>query len=214
MTSTPTLLTLTTSIHGDDASSSRLAAQLTARLVAEAGAAAPRVIERDLAADPVPHLTAERFAAFLAKPEARTPAQQAVAAESDALIEELKRADTLVLGLPMYNFGIPSTLKAYFDHVARAGVTFKYTDTGPVGLLTRPDGTSKKAFVIATRGGMYAGTARDTQSAYLRDFLAFLGITDVEFVYAEGMAMGQRDAALAQAAATIEQLTAPTRLAA
>ena len=109
----------------------------------------------------------------------------------------------IVLGLPMYHFGVPSTLKAYFDHVARAGVTFRYTDKGPVGLLT-----GKKAYVFAARGGMYQGTPRDTQSPYVRDFLAFLGITDVEFVYAEGLAMGEssRDAALSNARARIERL--------
>jgi FMN-dependent NADH-azoreductase len=202
-----TLLKLNTSMHGEDASSSRLAADLTAKLLATQPYA--ELVERDLAADPVPHLTAERFAAFLAKPEQRTSAQHEIAGYSDALIEELQRADTIVLGLPMYNFGVPSTLKAYFDHIARAGVTFKYTETGPVGLLK-----GKKAFVIATRGGLYAGTARDTQTAYVRDFLAFLGITDVEFIYAEGMAMGQRDDALASATAAIERVASAARLAA
>jgi FMN-dependent NADH-azoreductase len=102
-----------------------------------------------------------------------------------------------VLGLPMYNFGVPSTLKAYFDHIARAGRTFKYTEKGPVGLLT-----GKKAFVFATRGGLYAGTPLDTQTSYVRDFLRFLGISDVEFVYAEGLALGDapKSAALAKAA--------------
>ena len=103
----------------------------------------------------------------------------------------------IVIGLPMYNFGVPSTLKAYFDHVARAGVTFRYTATGPVGLLT-----GKKAYVFATRGGLYAGTPLDTQTAYVRDFLRFLGIADVEFVYAEGLAVGaeRKDAALRERA--------------
>ena len=122
---------------------------------------------------------------------------------SDGLVAELKCADTIVIGLPMYNFGLPSTLKAYFDHVARAGVTFKYTDKGSVGLLA-----GKKAYVAAARGGFYAGKSSDTQSAYVRDFLAFLGITDVEFVYAEGLAVGdaQRTAALASARRRIEDL--------
>jgi FMN-dependent NADH-azoreductase len=130
---------------------------------------------------------------------------------SDKLIDELRRADTIVLGLPMYNFGLPSQLKAWFDHVARAGVTFKYTDKGAVGLLA-----GKKAYVFATRGGVYAGTPADTQTPYVRDFLAFLGIADVEFVYAEGLAISAeaREAALASAQARIGQLAAPTRLAA
>ena len=127
---------------------------------------------RDVAAaEPVPHLNAERFGAFITKPEERSAAQHAVVAYSDALIDELKQADVIVLGLPMYNFGVPSQLKAYFDHIARAGVTFKYTDKGPVGLLT-----GKKVYVFAARGGLYAGTPLDTQTSYVRDFLRFLGI--------------------------------------
>lgn len=197
-----TLLHLKSSLFSDAGQSS----QLAARYVAQWRAANPagRVIERDLARDPVPHLTAERFQAFLAPPGERTPEQHAIAGQSDALVEELKAADTVVLGLPMYNFGVPSTLKAYFDHVARAGVTFRYTEKGPVGLLT-----GKRAVVFATRGGLYAGTARDTQTGYVRDFLAFIGITAVEFVYAEGLAMGEapRDAALAGAHRAIEALS-------
>jgi len=196
-----TLLHLKSSLFSDDGQSSRLAA----RYVAQWRTANPagRVIERDLARDPIPHLTAERFQAFLAKPEDRSAAQQAIAGQSDALIDELKSADTVVLGLPMYNFGVPSTLKAYFDHIARAGVTFRYTEKGPVGLLA-----GKRAVIFAARGGLYAGTSRDTQTGYVRDFLAFLGITDVEFVYAEGLSMGDgpRDAALAGAHRAIEAL--------
>jgi FMN-dependent NADH-azoreductase len=110
-----------------------------------------------------------------------------------------------VIGLPMYNFGVPSTLKAYFDHVARAGVTFRYASSGPVGLLK-----GKKAFVLATRGGRYAGTPADLQSAYVRQFLGFIGISDVEFVYAEGLALGaeQRSAAVSDAISRIGQLAA------
>ena len=112
-------------------------------------------------------------------------AQHDVVAYSDTLIGELKRADVIVLGLPMYNFGVPSQLKAYFDHIARAGETFRYTADGPVGLLT-----GKKAYVFAARGGLYAGSALDTQTSYVRDFLRFVGIQDIEFVYAEGLALG------------------------
>ena len=131
---------------------------------------------RDVAAsEPVPHLTAERFGAFITSPEQRSAAQEAVVAYSDLLINELQQADVIVIGLPMYNFGVPSQLKAYFDHIARAGVTFKYTEQGPVGLLT-----GKRA-VVFRRGGVYAGTPLDTQTAYVRDFLRFVGITDVEF---------------------------------
>ena len=197
-----TILQLNSSINSSAGHSSALADAFVARW-REANPAS-RAVRRDLAADPVPHLTAERFGAFVAKPEARTPEQQAVVDYSDALIAELRGADVVVLGLPLYNFGVPSTLKAYFDHIARAGVTFRYTDKGAVGLLT-----GKKAVVLAARGGVYAGTPHDTESAYVRDFLAFLGITDVEFVYAEGLAIGEatREAALAKAHEQIEALT-------
>lgn len=198
-----TLLQLNTSLFSGNGQSS----QLAERFVALWRSRNPegQVITRDLAQDPVPHLDGARFLAFLAKPEARTAEQQAVAAYSDALIEELKGADTIVLGLPMYNFGVPSTLKAYFDHIARAGITFRYTENGPEGLLK-----GKKAFVFAARGGRYAGTPLDSQTGYVRDFLAFLGITEVEFVYAEGLAMGDatKAEALAQAQQRLERLAA------
>jgi len=192
-----TVLQLNTSIFSGNGQSSQLANEFVAHL--DAG----KVVVRDLASEPVPHLDAERFGAFLSKPDTRTREQQAVVDYSDKLIDELRRADVIVLGLPMYNFGLPSNLKAYFDHIARAGVTFKYTDKGSVGLLT-----GKKAYVFAARGGIYLGTPKDTQTAYVRDFLAFLGITDVEFVYAEGLAMGEtiRNDAISKARVAIERL--------
>ena len=204
-----TLLQIQTSLFESNGQSSRLATRFTD----EWRAANPdgAVIARDIGRDPVPHLTAERFEAFLAKPEARTPEQQAVAGFSDALIDELRQADVIVLGLPMYNFGVPSTLKAYFDHIARSGVTFKYTEKGPQGLIT-----GKKAYVFATRGGLYAGTPLDTQTSYVRDFLRFIGIDDVEFVYAEGLAMGDapKNAAITKAHESIRRLAQPLAVAA
>jgi FMN-dependent NADH-azoreductase len=170
-----------------------------------------QVTLRDLGADPVPHLTAQRFGALIAKPEERNAEQQVVVDFSDALIDEIRNADVIALGLPMYNFGVPSTLKAYFDHIARAGVTFRYTEKGPVGLLT-----GKKVYVFAARGGVYTGTPLDTQTGYVRDFLRFIGIDDVEFVYAEGLNMGEasKQAALTDAQAAILQLIPPARAAA
>ncbi len=164
-----------------------------------------RIAHRDLAIEGIPHLDADRFGAFLTPGEQRTPAQQAVVEYSDALIAELRTADVLVIGVPMYNFGVPSQLKAWFDHIARAGETFRYTANGPVGLLR-----DKKAYIFATRGGVYAGTPLDTQSGYVRDFLRFIGIDKVEFVYAEGMALSadQKAAGLAQAASHIGRLAA------
>ena len=199
-----TLLQIRSSIFSNDGQSSRLAERFVARW--RASNPGGKVIVRDLAKEPVPHLDAARFGAFLAKPEERTPAQQAVVDYSDALIGELKRADVVVLGLPMYNFGVPSTLKAYFDHVARVGETFKYTEKGPVGLLT-----GKKVYVFAARGGMYAGTPNDTQTPFIRTFLSFLGMSDIEFVYAEGLAISEatKQQSLARAEAVIDALVEP-----
>ena len=159
------LLQINASISHDQGQSSRLADQFVNALQQRYPAA--KVVLRDVAAaDAVPHLDAERFGAFITRPQDRNAAQQAVIAYSDALIEELKRADVIVIGLPMYNFGVPSQLKSYFDHIARVGVTFRYTESGSVGLVT-----GKKAYVIAARGGFYAGTPMDTQTGYVRDFL-------------------------------------------
>src|SRR5882757_1415872 len=127
-----TVLQINTSLFGEQGQSSRLASSLVSRLLGPAD----RLIQRDLAAEPVPHLTAQRFAAFTTAEAERTEAQREVARYSDALISELRAADVIVLGLPMYNFGLPSSLKAYFDHVARSGLTFRYTAQGPQGLLT------------------------------------------------------------------------------
>src|SRR5687767_8573090 len=197
------ILQIKASVFNGSGQSSRLSDQLVAQLRAQNPGA--EVVQRDLVADPVPHLDAARVGAFFAKAEARTAEQQAVIAYSDALIDEVRQADVIVLGLPMYNFGVPSQLKAWFDHLARAGVTFKYTDQGAVGLLT-----GKKVYVLATRGGLYAGTAADTQTGYVRQFLAFLGLEDVEFIYAEGLAVGaeKRDAALEAAHHQIERIAA------
>lgn len=187
-----TTLQLNSSIFGDAGESSRLASEFARQRGGE-------LIVRDLARDPVPHLDGERFAAFLAKDP--TPAQRAVRSYSDTLIDEMRRADMIVIGLPMYNFGVPSTLRAWFDHVARAGVTFKYTDRGSVGLLS-----GKKAYVFATRGGLYGGQHAHTE--YVREMLAFLGIGDVEFFYAEGLALGPdiKQNSLNQARAAIRRL--------
>jgi FMN-dependent NADH-azoreductase len=199
-----TLLQINASINNDNGQSSQLANHFVAAFRKRYPEAT--IVTRDVAAaEPVPHLNAERFGAFIAQPDERSTAQHAVVAYSDALINELKQADVIVLGLPMYNFGVPSQLKAYFDHIARAGVTFKYTDKGPVGLLT-----GKKVYVFAARGGIYAGTPMDTQTSYVRDFLRFIGMHDVEFIYAEGLAMSpqSKEAGLAKAVAEIARLAA------
>ena len=193
-----TILQIQSSLFNGNGQSSRLASEFVARAFPNA-----QVTVRDLARDRVPHLDGERFSAFVTKKQDRTAAQEAVVAYSDALIGELRRADVLVIGLPMYNFGVPSQLKAWIDHIARAGETFRYTEKGPQGLLT-----GKKAYIFATRGGLYAGTAADTQTQYLRQLLEFVGIADIEFVYAEGLAISEasRNAGLAAAQERMESL--------
>ena len=203
------VLQINTSLRAGDGQSSLLATRFVERL--QRTDPAVDVVVRDLAQDPVPHLDAERFGAFLAKPELRSEQQRRVVEFSDAVIAQIQNADVIVIGLPMYNFGVPSTLKAYFDHIARAGVTFSYTEKGPVGLLT-----GKQVYIFATRGGAYAGTPMDTQTPFVRDFLAFLGMRDVQFIYAEGLAMseGSKQIGLGSAHLAIDQLFAPQRQAA
>jgi FMN-dependent NADH-azoreductase len=198
-----TLLQINTSLFGEQGQSSQLATQYRQRW--QRAHRGGRVSVRDLAKEPVPHLSAERFQALLAAPGERSDEQALAVAESDELIAELQAADEVVIGLPMYNFGIPSTLKAWIDHVARAGVTFRYSETGPVGLLA-----DRPVKIFAARGGLYRGTPRDTQTAYVTHFLNFVGIRDIEFVYAEGLAMGEaaRDQAIDQALEVIDRLAA------
>ena len=193
-------LLISSSLFGASGQSTTLANELAAQL-------GGKVTVRDVST--VPHLTRERFGAFNLPAAARTPTQQAAVDYSDALIAELKAADTVIIGVPMYNFGIPSTLKAYFDHIARAGITFKYTEKGAIGLLT-----GKKVYLVMARGGFYGDSHAHT--TYVRDFLAFLGITDVETVYAEGLAISpaSKDQGLAKARAQVKRLTLNEREAA
>ena len=161
--------------------------QLTQQFISQWQAAHPtdQVTVRDLALHPVPHLDANLLGGWM-KPEAQRSADEhASLKRSDELTDELLAADVLVLAAPMYNFAIPSTLKAWLDHVLRAGVTFKYTETGPQGLLT-----GKKAYVLTARGGLYAGSTSDHQEPYLRQVMAFIGIHDVTFIHAEGLNLG------------------------
>ncbi|HRO10436.1 NAD(P)H-dependent oxidoreductase [Amaricoccus sp.] len=167
--------------------------------VAALTAAAPaRVVTRDLGTDPVPHLTEANLAGVRGTPA--TEAEQAARALSDQLIAELRAADTIVIGAPMYNFSIPTTLRAWFDHVLRAGETFRYTEAGPEGLLA-----GKRVIVIESRGGLYSegpAQAIDFQEPYLRHLLGFMGLTDVTFVRAEKIGYGPEARAAAIAAAT------------
>ena len=180
------ILVVNSSLNGEQGNSNKLTAALAEKLAARGNTS---IIQRDLNSETLPHLSGQEMQAWMTDVSERTPEQQLLAGLSDNLLEEVQQADTLVLGVPMYNFGVPSVFKAWIDRIARAGVTFRYTENGPVGLLT-----DKKVIVIAARGGMYAGTEKDSQSQFLKDVLAFLGLTDVEFIYAEGFAMGNEGA--------------------
>jgi len=161
--------------------------QLTQTFIQQWQAAHPgdSITVRDLARQPVPHLDANLLGGWMKPAEQRSAAEQESLQRSNELTDELLAADVLVLAAPMYNFAIPSTLKAWLDHVLRAGVTFKYTDTGPQGLLT-----GKRAYVLTARGGIYAGSSADHQEPYLRQVMGFIGIHDVEFIHAEGLNLG------------------------
>lgn len=198
-----TLLQINSSLSGDEGHSSSLSNEFVARWRERNPGG--KVIVRDLARHPIPHLDAERMHAFITPAEKRTGTQKDIVDYSDQLIGELRRADAVVLGVPMYNFGVPSTLKAYFDHVARSGETFQYTENGPQGLLN-----DKPVYIFAARGGVYQGTDADSQTGYLNTFLGFIGLTDTHFVYAEGMAMGgdKQKAALDKAKQQITELAA------
>ncbi len=198
-----TLLVIKSSLFNGSGQSSKLAEQFAAEW--QKRNAGGRVLVRDLAADPAPHLSAEAFQGFGLPAGERSPGQQAAAVISDSLIAELRQADAVAIGLPMYNFTVPSTFKAWMDHVARVGVTFEYTESGPRGLLE-----PKPVYVFAARGGQYEGTEADTQTGLVRNFLRFIGLPDVQFVYAEGLGMGEEAAqrALAEAGQRIERLAA------
>jgi FMN-dependent NADH-azoreductase len=195
-----TILQINSSARSQGAQSTLLANELTAKLQQSNPGA--QVVVRNLQAEPLPHLDDAVLGAFFTPADQRTPEQAAIAARSDALIAELQAADIVVIGAPMYNFGISSQLKTYFDFIARAGVTFQYTANGPEGLVK-----GKKVYVVSARGGKYLGTPGDSQTPYLKTFLAFIGMTDVNFIYAEGLNMGP-DAAGAALAAAREAIAA------
>lgn len=202
------VLVIKSSASGDASVSNRLVAAAVAGLRRQEPHL--EVIERDLGAAPVPHLAAEGLAGLRGTPQ--TAAEAATRALSDELIAELQAADILVIGAPMYNFGVPSTLKAWFDHVLRAGVTFRYSEAGPEGLLN-----GKSAIVVLTRGGLYSegpAQAMDAQEPHLRTLLGFIGITDVTFVRAEKLALGEELRAAAIGAAEGELARALRQVAA
>ncbi|MDF4333983.1 FMN-dependent NADH-azoreductase [Vibrio parahaemolyticus] len=173
------VLALKSSILGDYSQSNKLVEDFIKHVDQD------KLTVRDLAANPLPVLDFA-VATALRATEDLSQEQQAVVDLSDTLIEEVKAADTLVIAAPMYNFTIPTQLKNWIDLIARAGVTFKYTENGVQGLIE-----GKKAIVVTTRGGIHKDSPTDNVTPYLRTVLGFVGITDVEFVYAEALNMGE-----------------------
>ena len=201
------VLLIHSSMFGDESKSLGLARELIARLPHTS------LVERPLGPDTIPHLDAETLKAMRIPEAARTDRQKELLALSDTLVGELEAADTIVLAVPMYNFSISSTLKAWIDHVAWAGRTFRYTASGPEGLLK-----GKKVFVATSRGGVYSEgpfSVMDFQEPYIRAVLRFIGLDDVTFVHLEGLSISPEAAAqgLARARGAIDGLLA-TRAAA
>lgn len=195
------ILQINSSQRAENSQSSRLATAIVERIRASQPDATLTV--RDLGRTPHPALDESALGALFTPADKRSTSQNERVALDDALIAELQTADVIVLGVPMYNFGVPAQLKNWIDAVARAGVTFRYTDKGPVGLVQ-----GKKVYVALTRGGLYRNTPADTQMPYLKTFLGFIGMTDVQFIYAEGLAMGPEaeQKALASAQTQIEEM--------
>lgn len=189
------ILQVNASIRGSASASTRLANSIVARLRTLAPAAEHEV--RELSEQPI--LDGAALGALFTPADARTAEQAARVAIDDATIAQVQAADVIVLGVPMYNFGVPVQLKAWIDAICRAQVTFRYTANGPEGLLT-----GKKVFVALARGGLYRDTPADSQVPYLKAVLGFLGMQDVHFIHAEGLSMGEEAANKAFAAAEAE----------
>jgi FMN-dependent NADH-azoreductase len=192
---TNTVLRIDASARHDGSETRALTQRIIDRLAPQS------LIQRDLAAA-IPSLDADWLAASWTPEDQRSNAQRETLALSDSLIAELQAADTLVIGTPIYNFGIPAPLKAWIDQIARAGVTFRYTEAGPEGFMT-----GKRAIIAIASGGTQVGSDIDFASGYLRHILGFLGITDVQFVAAD-LLMIDAEASHAKANAALEALAA------
>jgi FMN-dependent NADH-azoreductase len=199
-----TLLVINSSVSGPNSVSRTLVEHAVAEIVRTHPDV--RIVYRDVGHTPIPHLTAETVAGVRGAPQ--TESEQRTRRLSDELIAELRDADTILIGVPMYNFGVPTALRAWFDHVLRAGETFAYSEAGPQGLLS-----AKRVVIVESRGGLYSeGPAKaiDFQEPYLRQLFRFIGVSDVTFIHAEKIGFGAqaRDAAIASAKT---QLTALAR---
>ncbi len=191
------ILRIDASLFGPQGVSNQLNSHLIDKIREQLGDV--NVTARSLSSGAIPHFTHETIEAIGA----------GTAELADALIAEVKAADIIVLGVPMYNFGVPSEFKSWFDHIARAKVTFKYTANGPVGLLK-----NKKVYVVSTRGGVHRNLSTDTETPFLKTILSFVGLDDVEFIYAEGLNMGDdtREKAIAEAKQQINTLFEDTEV--
>lgn len=179
------ILSIISSPRGEASNSIKLSGAIIDKLREKDPGAAVQV--KNLTESPFPHLEEAHLAAFFTPAEKHTDANKEAIAHSDQAIREIMDADIIVIGAPMYNFGIPSTLKAWIDHIARAGITFKYTENGPEGLVK-----GKKVYIAVTTGGVYSEgpyKPADNVTPYLQTVLGFLGMTDVTFVRAEGFAV-------------------------
>ncbi|TPE54987.1 FMN-dependent NADH-azoreductase [Maribrevibacterium harenarium] len=178
-----TLLRIDSSASGDNSKSRQLADAFVAQwLMKNPGG---KVVSRDVNANPLPHFTSETLGALFTPEDQRTAEQQAIVAIGDELIAELEAADVVAISAPMYNFSIPSTLKSYFDYIARAGRTFKYTEEGAVGLV------NKDAYVFTASGSFAEGEAFDHQVPYVKTFLNFIGLNVKDTFVAGGQALGE-----------------------
>lgn len=196
----PNILHISASIRGDESISRQLGSTIVDGLAAKTGAS---VTDRDLSANNIPFVDAARFEANLTPAADRSAEQAELAAIADILIAELQAADTIVFSVPIYNFGVPAVVKAWADLVARAGTTFAYTETGPKGLLT-----GKTAYIAAASGGTPVGSDMDFMSSWLKFFLGFLGITDIELVAADGIMGAGGEEKIAEAKAEALKLAA------
>ena len=195
-----TILHITASIRGEESVSRSLGQKLVAKLAKSQDA---EVVTRDLSKNDLPYIDADRFAANLAPYADRSTEQHELAKIADELIEELQQADTIVFSVPVYNFSVPATVKAWADLVARAGTTFRYTENGPEGLLT-----GKKVYLTAATGGTPIGSEVDFMSPWLKFFLGFLGMHDVEIVAADGIMGEGGEEKIAEAHEKVEKLVA------
>lgn len=195
------ILHVNASVNGENSNSRRIASRLIERIVSANPVA--NVVERDTNDDIIPALTGEIVGAFYTPEETRSTRQKDVIAVSDKMVAEVRNADILVIGVPMYNFSVPSTLKAWVDLIARVGETFKYTENGPVGLLE-----GKKAYLVVATGGVPVNSPADFATPYMKQVLGFVGISDIEVIDASGFALNAEEA-MERAIANVQAVPLP-----